>query len=191
MVPMRPRRLLAPVSLGLLVLAFLALFSVAGAATSVTVQLSAQNNSGETGTAELTDMGGGQTKVVITLTGAPSGVAQPAHIHEGTCANLNPTPKYPLTSVQGGKSETTVNVSLTDLMAKPFAINVHKSAQEIPVYVACGNIPTQAAGGTTPSSPPATGAGGMAGQPFLPWIAGLGLLAIVVLGGAYAVRRRA
>lgn len=184
---MRPRRLLVPVTLGLLVLAFLALFSVASAATSVTVQLSAQNNSGESGTAVLTDMGGGKTMVTITLTGAPSGVAQPAHIHNGTCANLDPKPVHPLTALQNGKSETTVNVALADLMAKPFAINVHKSQAEASVYVACGNIPMQ----TMPSAPPATGAGGLAGQAPLPWLAGIGILAVVALGSAYALRRRA
>lgn len=175
-------------------LLLVALFAFAGAvsaASPVTVTLSALNSSGETGTAELVDMGGGKTKVVLTMKGQPAGVAQPVHIHEGTCANLTATPKYPLTSLANGKSETVVNVALADLTAKPYAINVHKSAQEASVYVACGNITAQAAPATTPSSPPRTGAGGMAST-FSPlWIV-LGMVAaIVAVGGAVAVRRRA
>ncbi len=122
-----------------------ALAAPAGAQDSLTVSLAAQNNSGESGTAQLTDMGGGKTRVVLALTGAPNGVAQPVHIHEGTCATLNPTPKYPLTNLANGKSETVVDVSLSELLSKPYAINAHKSAQEVSVYVTCGNIVHNAA----------------------------------------------
>lgn len=189
--PVKKRAGLTLLVTGLLLVTLFALAGAASAAAPVTVTLSAQNNSGETGTAELTDMGGGKTKVVIMLKGQPAGVAQPAHIHEGTCSSLNPTPKYPLTAVSNGKSESTVNVALADLMAKPFAINVHKSAQEVSVYVACGNITAQAAPGTTPSSPPKTGAGGMAAT-FSPLWVVLGMAAaIVAVGGAVVARRRA
>lgn len=176
---------------GLLLVTLLAVASAAGAAAPVTVTLSALNSSGQTGTAELTDMGNGKTKVVIMTKGQAAGVSQPVHIHEGTCSNLTATPKYPLTALSNGMSETTVNAALADLTAKPYAINVHKSSQEASVYVACGNIPAQAAPATTPASPPRTGAGGMANtvSPF--WIV-LGVVAgIVALGGAYVVRRRA
>ncbi|HYU20833.1 MAG TPA: LPXTG cell wall anchor domain-containing protein [Chloroflexota bacterium] len=110
---------------------------------SVTVQLAAQNNSGITGTATLTPDGAG-TRVVLQLQNAGAG-PEPAHIHQGTCANLNPTPMFPLTSVVNGRSETTVNVSLVQLLASPTAVNVHKSPQEVPVYVSCGNITAAAA----------------------------------------------
>jgi hypothetical protein len=106
----------------------------------VTVQLSAQNNSGESGTATLMAMGN-QTKVIVKLTGAPMDIAQPAHIHKGTCANLDPNPTYPLTDIKGGASETVVDASLASLMTGNFSINVHKSMQEISTYVACGTIP--------------------------------------------------
>ena len=64
---------------------------------SVRVTLNAQNASGETGTAELEDIGNG-TKVTIRLAGAPSGVPQPAHIHVGSCPNPGAV-KYPLPNV--------------------------------------------------------------------------------------------
>jgi CHRD domain len=111
----------------------------ASASEAVTVEFKALNNSGESGKATLTAMGG-KTKVVVDLTGAPEGVAQPAHIHHGTCEKLG-APAYPLEAVKNGKSETTVDAKVSDLTAGDFAINVHKSEKEISTYVACGDIP--------------------------------------------------
>jgi hypothetical protein len=106
----------------------------------VTVALKALNGSGESGKAVLKDTKKG-VSVVLTLTGGAAGVDQPAHIHKGTCAKLDPKPEYPLTNVVGGSSKTTVaGVTVAQLMASPNAINVHKSATEIPTYVACGDI---------------------------------------------------
>ena len=76
---------------------------VAGAAEPITVPLTAQNNSGETGTAVLTDAGP-KTKVVVEIKGAPAGVGQPLHVHKGTCTNLDPKPAWGLTTLTGGKS---------------------------------------------------------------------------------------
>ena len=106
---------------------------------SVTVKLSQQNKSGESGTAKLTPAGD-KTKVEISLKGAPKGVSQPAHVHEGTCAKLDPKPKYGLSNVVDGKSTTEVSADIKTLTAGNLAINVHKSAEEAKVYVACGNI---------------------------------------------------
>ncbi len=114
--------------------------SPAGAPSQVTIQLGTLNNSGESGTATLT-AAGAQTKVVLNITGQPAGADQPTHIHEGNCTTLNPAPKYPLTDVKDGKSETTVNASLSDLLSGGYAINVHKSASDLPTYVVCGDIP--------------------------------------------------
>lgn len=111
----------------------------AAASEAVAVELGAVNDSGESGKATLTPVDG-QTKVVIELTGAPADVAQPAHIHQGNCANLG-GPAYPLEAVKNGKSETTIDAKLSDLAAGDFAINIHKSEKEISTYVACGNIP--------------------------------------------------
>ena len=106
---------------------------------TLTVKLDEQNGSGESGTATLTGEGA-STKVVLELENPASPDPQPAHIHKGTCAELDPTPAYPLTNVEDGKSETTVNVALDELEAGEFAINVHKSEPEIKTYVSCGNI---------------------------------------------------
>src|SRR3954464_141852 len=103
---------------------------------SVTIALSPQNDSGQSGTAVLTSEGAG-TKVVITLSNAPG--PHPAHIHSGSCPNPGAV-VFPLTSVTNGRSETTVAASIADILKSPHAINVHKSPQEIPFYTSCGNV---------------------------------------------------
>ena len=108
--------------------------------SAVTVNLDEQNGSGESGTATLTPVSSTSTKVVVELSNPPSD-PQPAHIHPGTCANLDPTPKYALPNIVDGKVEATVPVGLEQLQAGEFALNVHKSEAEVKVYFACGDIP--------------------------------------------------
>jgi hypothetical protein len=111
---------------------------------SITVPIHAQNKSGETGSAKLTP-DGDQTKVEISLKGASKAGSQPAHIHDGSCAKLDPKPKYGLSNVENGKSSTTVPVKLDQLTGGNLAINVHKSAEDLKTYVACGDIKAAAA----------------------------------------------
>jgi Cu/Zn superoxide dismutase len=106
-----------------------------------TFPIAAQNGSGETGTVTLTPDGSDKTTVTVALTGAPA-AAQPAHIHPGTCAKLDPAPKYPLTNVVNGKSTTTVDVAMSSLTSGTFAVNVHKSPEDLKDYVACGDLAT-------------------------------------------------
>jgi hypothetical protein len=121
-----------------IVIASLAPLSATAATSSLTVTLRQQNGSGESGTAMLTQAGS-DVKVVISLKGAPA-TAQPAHIHDGTCANLGAV-AYPLTNVVGGNSTTTVKgVTIDKLLSGTYAINVHESAADLAKYVACGNI---------------------------------------------------
>lgn len=126
-------------TIGVLLLA--GLFSNAALALDdvVTVKLEAQNNSGQNGVATLLPEGD-KTKVVIEIPNMPSGVAQPAHIHLGSCDNLDKAPKWNLEAVTGGRSVTVVPVSLDTILKDRTAINVHKSAAEPQIYVSCGNI---------------------------------------------------
>jgi len=94
---------------------------------------------GQTGSATLTPEGD-KTRVVILLTPAPSGVAQPAYIHLVTSDNLDKAPKWKLDAVKDGRSTTVIPVSLDTLLKEKTAINIHKRAEEIQVYVSCGNI---------------------------------------------------
>lgn len=98
----------------------------------------AQNGSDETGTLTL-QAKGNDTIVTIALKNAAG--PQPAHIHEGTCAALNPKPAFPLSNVVDGKSTTTVPVPLGKLFgSQKYAVNVHKSPTDIATYVACADI---------------------------------------------------
>ncbi|HZV76189.1 MAG TPA: CHRD domain-containing protein [Candidatus Babeliales bacterium] len=113
--------------------------SAAAATSTLTVTLSEQNGSGESGTATLTQTGSDVT-VVLDIKGAPATTAQPAHIHDGTCAKLTGV-AYPLTSATNGKSTTVVkDLTIDKLLGGTYAINVHESADNLGKYVACGNI---------------------------------------------------
>lgn len=104
-----------------------------------TFQLGTLNDSGVTGTAVLTDLGDGSTRVVIDVD--PAGhLNMPAHIHPGTCVDLVPQPLYPLESVVDGASETVVQRSLSELLAGDLALNLHVSFEEMGTYAACVDL---------------------------------------------------
>jgi len=127
-----------------LVAMLLALVTLSGvdaqtAGTPAQATLAIQNNSGISGRADLTDNGNNTTTVKVTVSGQPAGNVAPAHIHVGTCDTLGAI-KYPLTNIENNTSTTIVNASLTTITAEAVAINLHKSAAEVAVYTACGNI---------------------------------------------------
>lgn len=131
------------VRLSLSTLAFVAVAALAvpaGAAiSSLTIPMKPLSNSGETGTAVITQMGDG-VQIVVTLKGAPA-TAQPTHIHIGTCGHINAAPEFPLVSLVKGTSTSIVRgVTIAQLLKQPYAINVHKSSSDLGTYVACGNI---------------------------------------------------
>jgi Cu/Zn superoxide dismutase len=126
-------------TLASITLASIALTASAATPLAITIPLTALSHSGETGTATLTQLASG-VKVVVTLKNAPAG-AQPTHIHIGTCGNIKKAPEYPLVNTVGGSGSSTVaGVSLEQLLAGKYAINVHKSTMDLATYVACGNI---------------------------------------------------
>ena len=186
-----PRTLLVSLMLGLVgtVLASAA----ATAQQPLTINLSEQNGSGINGTAVLTPMGN-QTRVVVNVRGPATGPL-PAHIHVGQCPNPGAV-VAPLTSIQNGTSETTVNMTIDQMRAARHAVNLHKSPQEASVYVSCGDLPLAAAGtgggtgggGTTSGGMPGTGMGGSAGVS-TETVLGLGAL-LLVAGGTLIIRRR-
>jgi plastocyanin len=93
--------------------------------------------------------------------------AHPAHIHVGSCTELDPNPAYMLTDITPAATEadaaasdvaaipversvTTVDAALEDLRTGGYAINIHQSAEDIGTYIACGNLSgnlTESAGG--------------------------------------------
>lgn len=110
--------------------------------SSITLNFVAQNNSGVSGTASLTQVDG-KVKVELKTSGgilALVSPSEPAHIHTGSCANIGAV-KYPLSNVIAGRSTTVVDASLNDLKAGlPLAINVHKSSAAIGTYIACTDL---------------------------------------------------
>src|SRR5215207_8146581 len=113
------------------------------------------NDSGLSGTAELTARGK-RTEVSMQIDGAVG--EQPTHIHSGTCDDLDPNPKYPLNNVElnttelVGTSDTVVDVPLDELLSTPHLILIHKSAEELDVYYACGDIVADTAADTAEDS---------------------------------------
>ncbi|PIS04781.1 MAG: hypothetical protein COT81_04510 [Candidatus Buchananbacteria bacterium CG10_big_fil_rev_8_21_14_0_10_42_9] len=107
---------------------------------SLTVTLGELNQSNEFGVATITEQSD-KTVVNVNLEGeVPSGVVQLAHIHNGSCDNLGDIWQG-LTSVIDGQSQSNLEISMLDIANNlPLAINVHKSAEEPQVFVACGNI---------------------------------------------------
>jgi hypothetical protein len=109
-----------------------------GGSEAVEIALGEQNESGQSGTATLEAAGDGMTRVTIELSNPPAD-PQPAHIHTGACPDVGDV-AHALNNVEGGTSETDVPVTIEDLQASDFAVNVHKSEAEADVYVACGDI---------------------------------------------------
>lgn len=107
---------------------------------SMTINLGSQNGSGQNGQAFLNDTSGG-LHVKVQLKNEPAGASEPSHIHEGTCAKLNPAPWKALSNVVNGVSVTTLpGVTLAQLKKAHYAINVHQSAANLKHYVSCGDI---------------------------------------------------
>jgi hypothetical protein len=79
--------------------------------------------------------------VVPSASGGASGSPGPS-------ASVDPNGPFPLKDVTGGSSNTVVPTSLSNLLAQPFAIVIHKSAAD-PTIVACADI--TAAGIPVPS----------------------------------------
>jgi hypothetical protein len=92
-------------------------------------------------------------------------VTHPAHIHDGSCAELDPNPAAPLNDVaprgydleegtisddievRGSLtaapvefSESEAEISFDDVLETGHAINVHESNEHPEVYIACGDI---------------------------------------------------
>lgn len=109
------------------------------APAQITVTMKALNDSGETGTATITQQTDG-VKIVVDLKNAPK-AAQPTHVHVGTCGKIKAAPEYPLVNSEDGKGTTVLKgVTIEQLLKGDYAINVHKSADDLGTYVSCGNI---------------------------------------------------
>jgi hypothetical protein len=111
----------------------------AQAPTTLTVPMHALNGSNENGEAFLVQ-GDDGVHIRIELQNGTD-IAQPTHIHIGTCGAINKAPEYGLSDTVDGKGESVVRgVKLSDLLAGHYAINVHKSGYDLATYSSCGDI---------------------------------------------------
>jgi hypothetical protein len=123
---------------------------VAAMIFAMSIVFGAQITSGQEGTATPT----------IDLPSEGGELAHPAHIHSGTCEELGDV-VFPLADVAPldeqaspvaspaagmadeivvAESTSILDVTIEDILAAEHAINVHQSAENIDVYIACGNI---------------------------------------------------
>jgi hypothetical protein len=98
---------------------------------------------------------------VVAQDEAATGPSHPAHIHAGTCDDLEPNPVAPLNNLELRQNEdaddNTVQGTLTasqmfwsgsdeldlnwdDMLATSHSVNVHESDENIQTYIACGEI---------------------------------------------------
>jgi hypothetical protein len=124
------------------------------------------------GTGGVTSSVAAQDSATPPMTDQPSaGIdTHPAHIHMGTCDTLgdvvfpltdvtlgdpdatpSATPPLAMTSTPGSditdQSTTIVQAALADIISGGHAINVHESAEQIDVYIACGDVTGEATDG--------------------------------------------
>ncbi len=114
----------------------------------VIVVMNSENNSGQNGTATLTDLGG-KTGIVVRIKRSEFGESQPIHLHTGRCGEIGvradlKNKTLGLSDVRptdGGLAGTDaeLEIPLKDLTTGDWVINVH-DALDFSLYVSCGNI---------------------------------------------------
>ncbi|HET9028890.1 MAG TPA: hypothetical protein VFN49_01825 [Candidatus Aquilonibacter sp.] len=108
--------------------------------STLNINMGQQNKSKQDGTATVKDVKGG-VWVEVSVMNERKGASEPAHIHKGTCAKLDPAPFKPLNNVVNGTSITTIHgLTVAELKEAHFAINVHESASNLKHYVSCGDL---------------------------------------------------
>jgi hypothetical protein len=134
----------------------------------VTIRLRHVGDSGVDGKATLR-VDADITSVAIRLMASDG--PYPAHIHQGTCDAFAAMPGFPLADAEPGRiTRTLVEISLGDLLAGGYVIDIHRPATDLATLldpanvVACGEIELQPAPATTGgtggvTSPPVTGVG--------------------------------
>lgn len=123
-------------------------------ANSLTINLVDWSDTGVTGTATLTE-DGNTTQVGVALQGEGIVGGHELHIHNGTCATPG-SATYTLTPIDAnGTSTSSINLTLAQLTAGNYFINVHPDEANWDNWMVCGNItgtPTSVTS-VTPTTP--------------------------------------
>ena len=98
-----------------------------------------------TGTAMVMSAGSNQTTANVTIEGATAGGTHPWHVHRGTCGSdkgiVGPPSAYtPIRVGQDGSGTASVTLPVAAPTSGDYMVNVHKSATEMGVIVACGPL---------------------------------------------------
>jgi hypothetical protein len=111
--------------------------------------MNSDNNSGQVGFAVITDRGARGFSVLVDTIAPEFGEPQLAHIHGGSCGELDPIKAHlnPLgaTGCDAGRFCSTTDVKpeamkFSELSTGSWVINVH-DARDVRLYVSCGEIP--------------------------------------------------
>ena len=150
---------------------------------------------------------GNFTLVFLQIAPGPAGVLQPAHLHDGDCPGVGAI-NAPLASVLDGESFTILSMPQSEVLAGNFAINVHQSAEQASIYVACGEVGAASVAPTatppaatavpataTPATgiaAPDTGTGGSGGGSAIGWtlVAALAVGALFAAGSGMLLSKR-
>ncbi len=133
-------------------------------APRITIDFTELNDSGVTGTATLYE---NSEQTIVELDLDDTGENHPAHIHEGTCDDLQPESSYNLENVgEDGTGISLVDVPLSELIDGDYAIDLHLSPNELGTLIVCADIegtpsnaegtPVAIGGGTPTSTEAAT-----------------------------------
>jgi hypothetical protein len=117
----------------------------ATAPASETIAMHSLNNSGQDGTATITDLGG-KVLVAVSIGNEAATASEPSHVHFGHCPEIKAIPAYNVGPILSGKATSVVNLSWAQINSGKFVVMVHKSTQAMGTYESCGNI------GTIPAS---------------------------------------
>jgi hypothetical protein len=118
------------------------------------IELGPGRDGSQTGTAFFFEASPEVTGVGIAIEPGANNVLQPAHVHDGDCPGVGAIAS-PLASVLNGFSFSFVSLSLAELSAGDYAINVHQSAAQAAIYVSCGEVGGVAVEPSPTSAPPA------------------------------------
>nr|MBA2470181.1 hypothetical protein [Chloroflexia bacterium] len=116
-------------------------------APRITLDFTELNDSGVTGTATLYAAG---ERTIVELALEDTGEDHPAHIHAGTCDDIEPEPEYNLQNIgESGTGTSLVDAPLDDLIDGDYVIDLHLAVNQLGTLIVCTDIegtPANAAG---------------------------------------------